>query len=862
MKLFIAYFIYFLVSSALAAEGIVEQFSLEPFCFFEDFERDVSLSISSQDSQINFLGISNQRGFCGNSALKVDVQLATNACTIWMVLPASVPCEGELRLSARILVDKCEDAEVGIGANFIFPPTEGSGCLPINTFNSPSTEWRLQEKELVCWSDSMADDCMNKYFYFVRGENAIKYMDKLGIFITGKPGSQVVAYIDAIRIDGNIPNREDYKAVKDKRFEPVKHNFHEFISEKRGYLNHVKTVLNFPELVRKTDPAFRKMILSSIATIRSKIDELNIYKYDLSTPRKIQIIKSEIEPLQYALENLVKVSNALDFDKHLVTFVVKPAISNAKILPNTFIIPAPIADTLNVVACCGEYEPASFAVYALKEIRGLKVAVSDLTSQWGIPKRPGKIPSSTIDICVVKCWYQAGIDIWETNYPVLTPELLLKDENLVKVDMNSRQNFLRVKEQNSDSMNYRCISEKQYEPLRHVTVKDAECLQPVDIDRGSAKQFWLTIRVPDSAKAGYYRGSIILSVNDSILKTLPLALRVLPFELEEPKLQYSIFYLGLLSDRDVDIISSEGKTDQQYLIEMRNLKEHGINFPTIYQHYDYNLLKKIFKYRHKAGLPSCGPLYVVGLSISDSVLSSELKLKEFGENVRKWIDIAEKFYYSDVYIFGQDEAKTGESFARQRPAWCVVKNEGGKMFVACNKGAFESMACLLDLAVYGGIADKEESKKYKQVGSKIFARSNPGIGNEEPETYRRNYGLALWKANFNGAMNYAYQHGFGNIWNDFDDPNWRDHVFAYPTTDGLINTIQWEGFREGVDDVRYLSTLLKKIENAPIQKQSIASEAEEWLKTVDLSGDLDELRGAIIEWILKLDKMQITNFNH
>jgi hypothetical protein len=57
-------------------------------------------------------------------------------------------------------------------------------------------------------------------------------------------------------------------------------------------------------------------------------------------------------------------------------------------------------------------------------------------------------------------------------------------------------------------------------------------------------------------------------------------------------------------------------------------------------------------------------------------------------------------------------------------------------------------------------------------------------------------------------MPYAYQHGFGNIWNDFDHPEFRDHVFAYPTTNGLVSTVQWEGFRSAVDDVRYLSTLL------------------------------------------------------
>jgi hypothetical protein len=63
-------------------------------------------------------------------------------------------------------------------------------------------------------------------------------------------------------------------------------------------------------------------------------------------------------------------------------------------------------------------------------------------------------------------------------------------------------------------------------------------------------------------------------------------------------------------------------------------------------------------------------------------------------------------------------------------------------------------------------------------------------------------------------MDFAYQYPFGqSIWNDFDDgttPRYRDHVFAYPTSNGVIDTIQWEGWREGVDDTRYVATLIKK----------------------------------------------------
>ena len=55
------------------------------------------------------------------------------------------------------------------------------------------------------------------------------------------------------------------------------------------------------------------------------------------------------------------------------------------------------------------------------------------------------------------------------------------------------------------------------------------------------------------------------------------------------------------------------------------------------------------------------------------------------------------------------------------------------------------------------------------AGLLIYNYANPQCGIEEPLTYRRNCGLLLWKAGYDGVMNYAYQAAFGgHMWNDFD----------------------------------------------------------------------------------------------
>ena len=122
--------------------------------------------------------------------------------------------------------------------------------------------------------------------------------------------------------------------------------------------------------------------------------------------------------------------------------------------------------------------------------------------------------------------------------------------------------------------------------------------------------------------------------------------------------------------------------------------------------------------------------------------------------------------------------------------------------------------------------------------------------------FRRGGGLWWWRNKFDGEHPYCYSDGrHGHIWNDFDHQKLRDHTFVYPTVDGVIDTLCWEAHREGIDDVRYVTTLEKEIEKAPAHRRDIANQAREWLNSIDVGTcDLDEARAKVVEWILKLTK--------
>jgi hypothetical protein len=136
--------------------------------------------------------------------------------------------------------------------------------------------------------------------------------------------------------------------------------------------------------------------------------------------------------------------------------------------------------------------------------------------------------------------------------------------------------------------------------------------------------------------------------------------------------------------------------------------------------------------------------------------------------------------------------------------------------------------------------------------------SRPQGGLEQPYTYRYFFGHWLLQSGMDGSQTYAYQHGFGpgesmgRPWDDFDNAIYRPHIFAYPTVDGVVDTLQWEAVREAVNDTRYVATLCTAIEAARNSRSKLADEAEQWLNQVDITGDLHEIRREIADRIIAL----------
>jgi len=527
-------------------------------------------------------------------------------------------------------------------------------------------------------------------------------------------------------------------------------------------------------------------------------------------------------------------------------------INKIRILPTTFPLPVATGKSLTVQATRGEFEPTSFIIRTNRALSKIRINASDL-----IGAGQQKIPASAIDIRLVKCWYQSGDGKITQNKTVLVPELLLRDDDLVRVNTTKQINFLKVSLDGSEQ--YIDISSPDAAFPDNAVIKDADTLQPFNLEAQTNKQVWVTVHVPRNTTSGDYAGSIQITAPGENTVKLTLNVTVLPFDLPQPAMEYSIYYRGKLSATTPKVVSSEWKTANQYLAEMVNMRDHGISSPILFVNSELftldNLMRQTLGLRKQAGI-SGDSLYVLGnggTGNSDpTVLLAPLNLIALNLaalkiNVNGWQTLATEFGYKNVYFYGIDEA-TGDKLKSERTAWETVQSTGAKVFASCyNDNSVDIVGDLLDLAVLAGAFDSATVDKWHIQGKKVFNYANPFSGLENPLIYRQNYGLALWLAGYDGAMDYAYQHAFGNIWNDFDRtrstaPIYRDFVFAYPTTNGVIDTIQWEGFRQGVDDVRYLTALLNRQDKATVKQ---------WLGgQLKSNSDLGSIRKAIINKII------------
>ena len=568
----------------------------------------------------------------------------------------------------------------------------------------------------------------------------------------------------------------------------------------------------------------------------------------------------------------------------LAHWAVNP-ISDVMRLPDAVPADGEMGGTVRIAMAKDEYEPGSFVVRSDRDLGKVRVDVSELVSSRG-----DVLPAESVDIKLVKVWYQnrnawfsyfADVGGWK-----LCPELLVNDEDLIRVDTAKESNYARLTAADGtvterwinppselDRRVGPCIHDMDnFYPMR-ADFRDAKSLQPVSLGKDVSKQFWITVHTATNTPAGTYRGTVALTAADgTCVGAVPLAVTVLDFVLPKPRprnnpeMSFEVNFFNYLS---LDILKAYNGGDdalarRQYKALLRDYVAHGQTmhpFRCGWGGFDINTpkareeLKFMLEAMKEAGMAT-KPLLRIGAVTGWQNGDAE----ECAAAAKKMAaEMDALIGHHDVYMNFGDEPGPNAITNRIRFAQTVWQREGFRFRLSVWPMFFSKNPHLLDWNDVPTAPERNPMPgkwNYLACGKRCAWYATQHVGSENPAFSRRQYGFLNWLRGFNTIDNYA--HHLGPYNDSFGI--YKPMCYVYGIYDGPLDTIQWEGFREAVDDIRY-ATLLQSLAreaqaNADLEVRRLGMKALGYIENIDGErDDMDEIRMEMINWILQLKEV-------
>ena len=580
-----------------------------------------------------------------------------------------------------------------------------------------------------------------------------------------------------------------------------------------------------------------------------------------------------------------------------VTHWAVPAMSDEMRLPDRVPQDGEKGGIVRIVAAKDEFEPASFVVRADADLGKVKFEIGDLkqvkkTGEGEEVETGVVFPKGDLDLKFIKVWYQ-NKNGWfsyfgDTGGFKLIPELLVNDEDLIRVDTEKVANYARLvgadgtvteKWINPPATMDKMPSVKSFRsfdtffPMRP-DFRDAETLQPVRLGKDESKQFFLTAHVRKETPAGVYRGEIGLKTQDgSRVAVVPVEVKVMDFALPKPKcyadptMDFWVCFYSYISLEYMRVYNG-GDTElakRQLEAVFRNEAEHGQNMH--WHRYAFNGGSMIsdedrraeflfnIETMKKVGMitkPLVG--WITGLGLSpkgDEATIADAKAQAAA--------LDKLIGHHDVYIGYGDEPSVANLTNRHRRVERLCQEAGFKFILACGQHSFRKNGHLID---WHNASEPPEDSTMPSLWNKIgngkrcawYAAQH--VGAEDPAFNRRQNGLLCWLSGYSALCNYAHHMG---PYND-DTTTYKPMVYAYGISSGVLDTLQWEGFREGIDDIRY-ATLMVSLAREAEKSETLATrrlgmKALQYLALVNgQADDLNAVRMEMINYIKQLKEV-------
>lgn len=478
--------------------------------------------------------------------------------------------------------------------------------------------------------------------------------------------------------------------------------------------------------------------------------------------------------------------------------------------------------TLTLSASKGEYEPVSFCIRALEDLKDLS-----LKKTASFKNAKGGKLDCDMDIGIV--------------------------ENMLK----HSKNF--------SGKNPEAINGPQY----------IEQFKTISIHKDQTRQFWITFKVPETASPGLYKGNLLLSCENKTDLIIPVELEVYPFSLEK----LTGINIGLFSGlRSLNGISIES--------ELADMKEHGMtsifvthkdlikikgDSPSALKiDFENSKITEVVKGMKK--LNYSGDLFFK----TDDILNYSKKFPDekdfetaYVNIVKQLEDYAKSNNWPKLIYQSFDEIlsspKNLPEFIKEMTLLkkAGVTTEHDHMWYKSSRPLQEQIDKCVNLvdifllrynsrSLFYVDSWEEILKKCKELNKDIYSYNTDNASVFPDPSAMRFIGGWFFKTVGDGCKGqfiYSYQDFSGSPYNDFDGAGDADWLYMYPSMGGSKGgpSIKWEALREGIDDLKYIATLEKLIKEAKSKgKFEVAGKGEKVLDEIKKSFDIALMKGKCV----------------
>ncbi|MBO5680218.1 MAG: hypothetical protein J6T08_00750, partial [Lentisphaeria bacterium] len=554
-----------------------------------------------------------------------------------------------------------------------------------------------------------------------------------------------------------------------------------------------------------------------------------------------------------AIKNAEQIAKEEDLKNEPVKMIVTPATTQALYLP--YDRPESIGNSVELVMAKDEYESASVIAYPLVPVKNFTIRMT--------PLRDGSRVLPAPDIKLVKRWFRTG-GAWMSYHTdlyarLLTPDMLLNSDKLVKVDEFRRTNQVLMKYPTGEK--YQDVSDFGYSRqwldggLEHYFT-DAPSLQPLDLtESGRNQQYIITCHAPADATPGIYSAMLEMLADGKKIGFIPVRIRVLPFTLPQP---------AAYDDTDKTYLSHVNSHDglEKNLI---NAKQHNLMHlsrvastperirQAIKNGYPLEIIFDMVVRRYNLGnMIFDGPVSAWTKEVDEQLERiALLPYLRFQKMLKKYGNLDPKDYIvyrcqtSETSSYGAINLHPDRlsNVLREKTSVRLFSHGMSDALPTFSPGVYE-----MDSAASHITADV--SRIWHSFGGRSITYAFPFPGPENPGLMRRAVGLELYHTQrADGHMMHGYVENQLNEFTKYPggDGDYRTFCLAYSSGDSCINRIAIIGCREGYDDVRY-ATLLKRQALAALKSKHVlivreATRQLVWLERIDgRKMDMDAFR--------------------